>query len=289
MKLTATAIGVFKALASSGKLVATVAVQSISATATKTASRITAVTSASTMTAKASVRTISASVYVRGIKAVAVFGAGEAFRHGVLAVDVVRRFFAKGFTESLSALDRFRPSLTKRFQENLTATDDFNGVAADDDSVLRFTKVKADSASAADSVTRLVGFNRTFVESKSAADRQARDFIKRLSDSVTVTDLADVNFKDGGFRLEDLPLITDLVTLAPSKGLASAGLTSDIKRFTVIKALADAAITADQAIKQIQKRSTDAVAASETGYMRWQSYADQSYFAEAYVGSEQTF
>jgi len=289
MKLTATAIGVLKALASSGKLVAAVAAQGITATATKTASRISAITSASTMSAKIAVTSISASAYVRGIKAAASFGAGEAFRHGVVAVDVVRRFFGKGFNESLSAVDQFRPTLTKRLQESVDATDDFNGVAADDDNVLRFTKVKSESVSVADAVVLVAAFNRSFTEAKTATDNQARNFIKRLSDSVTVTDLADVDFKDGGFRVADMPLVADAVSLAPNKGLVSAGLATDVKRFAVIKALADSAITAEQASKQIQKRSVDAVATSETGYMRWQSYADQSYFAEAYVGSEQTF
>lgn len=287
MKANASAIEKLKALASSAKLAATVSVTQLKTTVSDITSRAVGTVSYVSLNATVSARTLIANTATTVIKATVLFGetAKEEF---VRAIDVLSNRLTKRKDDAVTVADSSSRRLAKRLSENLAATDDINGAAADDDNVIRFTKVVAELVGIADEVAVAAHYRRGFSSDAATSDVYSRQIVKRLTDLVAVTDTTERRNVSGP-KPSDLASVADALVMASVKRLLDAATVADIPAWSLNKPRSELIAITDQSVRSVGKAPTESLSTTETGYMRWQSYADQSYFAEAYVGSEQTF
>lgn len=204
------------------------------------------------------------------------------------AADANQITLGKAAFDSSITADHLVREIQRSLTDNFFATDDVNGVGADDDQVLQVIKVFSELAVTADVLARTVDFLRNFDDSSVATDFIANHLTKSFSEVVTVADVI-VTGAGYGQSSNDTATSTDLALLDLSKVLSDAMSVTDFAMTTFEKELTESAIFADETSKAAGKGSTDGVSASDSGDLFGQGYVSEDYFAERYVGYEQTF
>jgi len=172
--------------------------------------------------------------------------------HGFLAEAIDTLAFGKGLSDApvaSDAIDSF--GLTKALTDTVTFTDDIDGAASIlDDQEMQFRKIKSNIASAAETFTRQVGYNRLFSDNSIASE---------------------THYVVTGKHLSDIPVATETLVKSLTRQRSDSALFGDASVVTSGKVLLNLA------------SSTDA------GSLRSQGYTDFTYFAEDFVGASTTF
>jgi len=172
--------------------------------------------------------------------------------HGFFAEAIDTLAFGKGLSDApvaSDAIDSF--GLTKALIDTVTFTDDIDGEASIlDDQEMQFRKIKSNIASAAETFTRQVGYNRLFSDNSIASE---------------------IHYVVTGKHLSDIPVATETLAKSLTRQRSDSALFEDASVVTSGKVLLNLA------------SSTDA------GSLRSQGYTDFTYFAEDFVGASTTF
>ena len=172
--------------------------------------------------------------------------------HGFFAEAIDTLAFGKGLSDApvaSDAIDSF--GLTKALTDTVTFTDDIDGEASIlDDQEMQFRKIKSNIASAAETFTRQVGYNRLFSDNSIASE---------------------IHYVVTGKHLSDIPVATETLAKSLTRQRSDSALFEDASVVTSGKVLLNLA------------SSTDA------GSLRSQGYTDFTYFAEDFVGASTTF
>jgi len=172
--------------------------------------------------------------------------------HGFFAEAIDTLAFGKGLSDApvaSDAIDSF--GLTKALIDTVTFTDDIDGEASIlDDQEMQFRKIKSNIASAAETFTRQVGYNRLFSDNSIASE---------------------IHYVVTGKHLSDIPVATETLVKSLTRQRSDSALFEDASVVTSGKVLLNLA------------SSTDA------GSLRSQGYTDFTYFAEDFVGASTTF
>jgi hypothetical protein len=192
---------------------------------------------------------------------------------------------------------------SKVLTEFLDGTDDFQGLAnIDDDQVMAFGKSLMNTAASSDDATKGVTTQRTDVAL--ATDEAALSPAKSLIDAATHTDASIVDLgkaaqdvattTESTFRafdkaLTEFPLTGDLSTFSLAKLSVDGAGATDAPQLSVSRGLSDSVGQADVALREAAKVLSDSAATSEAGNVRMTDYADITYFAQDYVGSQTNF
>ena len=172
--------------------------------------------------------------------------------HGFFAEAIDTLAFGKGLSDApvaSDAIDSF--GLTKALIDTVTFTDDIDGEASIlDDQEMQFRKIKSNIASAAETFTRQVGYNRLFSDNSIASE---------------------IHYVVTGKHLSDIPVATETLAKSLTRQRSDSALFEDASVVTSGKVLLNLA------------SSTDA------GSLRSQGYTDFTYFAEDFVGASRTF
>lgn len=168
------------------------------------------------------------------------------------------------------------------------------------------TKNRSDTATASDQAAKSVG--RGVADAATAGDAKNLSFGKRLSDAAGT---AESLSRSTGKGLSDTAGTTDFTVRAAGKGLFSAVASTDGIAITlqfarsafenitfsesvsrsISKLLSDSVLAVDSmSIDGNGDRSPfDSASTFDSGFVRSQSYADMTYFAEDYVGVSRSF
>lgn len=172
--------------------------------------------------------------------------------HGFLAEAIDTLAFGKGLSDApvaSDAIDSF--GLTKALTDTVTFTDDIDGAASIlDDQEMQFRKIKSNIASAAETFTRQVGYNRLFSDNSIASE---------------------THYVVTGKHLSDIPVATE--TLAKS----------------LTRQRSDSALFGDASVVTSGKVLLNLASSTDAGSLRSQGYTDFTYFAEDFVGASTTF
>jgi|APGre2960657404_1045060.scaffolds.fasta_scaffold72271_2 hypothetical protein len=204
------------------------------------------------------------------------------------ASDLAAKTAGKTASDSAQASDTSTRTLNKALADTTYATDDVNGVAADDDQVIQVVKVLSEIVVPNETFVRAVGYSREFLDSAVNADVAAKTFIKNLTDTVNVSDDAQV----GSEKIEsptDGSSVTDQTVIAVEKTLTETPTAADTAFRDFIKGLAETPTATDSAVIAAGKALIDSTSASDAGTVISQGYCDITYFAEDYVGTSRTF
>lgn len=172
--------------------------------------------------------------------------------HGFFAEAIDTLAFGKGLSDApvaSDAIDSF--GLTKALIDTVTFTDDIDGEASIlDDQEMQFRKIKSNIASAAETFTRQVGYNRLFSDNSIASE---------------------IHYVVTGKHLSDIPVATE--TLAKS----------------LTRQRSDSALFGDASVVTSGKVLLNLASSTDAGSLRSQGYTDFTYFAEDFVGASTTF
>jgi hypothetical protein len=213
---------------------------------------------------------------------------------GKTLTDSANPIDATAITAEKTASDTATPSdaavlgLNKTINDVVYATDDIDGIVTDDDQIIQFTKVLSEFVVPNETFVRAVGYNREFVESAVSADAAAKTFIKNLTDTVSVTDDAQVS----NAKIEtptDGSSVTDQTVIGFGKAATDSSTASDAAFVEFMKGLAETPTATDSAVIVAGKALIDSTSASDAGTLISQGYCDITYFAEDYVGTSRTF
>jgi hypothetical protein len=182
-----------------------------------------------------------------------------------LSVLVDTNGFYKLFGDSTAASDAISLRSTKAAVDS---------VATSEVSVLSFGKSRSDNIVPVDVFSRIVGFNRSFVDAVTELEAQTLSVTKPLADTFT-TPHAEVfahqkSFVDG-VAMNDGMEAVDGFGIALTRGVSNVTLVGDTKSLS------------------FSTSRVESVAAQDSGSLRSQGYCDFSYFAEDYVGVALTF
>ena len=171
---------------------------------------------------------------VSGISDHSARGTGKALSDAPVASDTVYSF-----------------GVTKPLTDAATFTDDIDGAASIlDDQEMQFRKIKSNIASAAETFTRQVGYNRLFSDNSIASE---------------------THYVVTGKHLSDTPVATE--TLAKS----------------LTRQRSDSALFGDASVVTSGKVLLNLASSTDAGSLRSQGYTDFTYFAEDFVGASTTF
>lgn len=188
------------------------------------------------------------------------------------------------------------------------------GSVADQINTLGVGKGITNSASVDESIRIETGFNRTLTDSFVAAEEIQLNPVKAFSDLTAFSDSAAV---ESSKIASDAASIEDALSISPSKILAdssaledaktvdffkvileSAGVTDDLdgeastddeQEMNFTKVTSNLASIADALAYSMNSGLSDTMGASDSGALRGQGYCAFDYFAEDYVGYQQSF
>lgn len=213
----------------------------------------------------------------------------RAFLDEAINTDVSSKSMLKSVSEIQSASDEFSRSLAKQLIDTARPTDDLDGEATtEDDQLISFTKLRSESVSAADELVRAIEYFRSLVDSAVANDVSAREFIKAISDAVSVTDETQLSRTDIQNN-EDAASTFDDLLYALSKSFTEAASSSDAAFKEFMRSVTESVGNSDEHAKDVNKAAVDAALTTDSGSLISQGYCDLTYFAEDYVGSRITF
>lgn len=173
--------------------------------------------------------------------------------------------FYKLLAETFLVTDTAVVRSTKPFTDSVTTAED---------SVYALTKPQVDNLNLADVFSRVVGFNREFVETVTEADDQSFSVAKALAETFTTphTEVFDhQKLLADGVAMNDGMEAEDGFGIALTRGISNVTMVSDNRTLSFTGS------------------RVESVAVQDSGSLRSQGYCDFSYFAEDYVGVALTF
>lgn len=173
--------------------------------------------------------------------------------------------FYKLLADSFSVADKATVQATKPRADSVVVAED---------SVYSLTKPQVELLSLPDVFSRVVEFNREFVESVTETDDQSFSVAKPLADSFTTAHVevfANQKLLVDGVSMNDGMEAVDGYGIALTRGVSNVTLVADNRTFSFMGS------------------RVESVAVQDSGSLRSQGYCDFSYFAEDYVGVTLTF
>ena len=196
--------------------------------------------------------------------------------------------FTKAANEVASAADTYSRVIGKVLADTVRPTDDVDVTTADDEQNIQLTKRFEEAVALSDVFTKTVEYLRSLSDGVTTSDTAAKTITKSFDDVVTVVE--SINIGQGVIAgYDSAASVIDAAVREFSKVLSDSAAASDLASKEFGKAPQEAVSQSDAAVKVAGKGLTDVSSTSDSGSLFTQNYVSEDYFAERYVGIEQTF
>lgn len=196
--------------------------------------------------------------------------------------------FYKAASDIASISDAYTRVITKILADTVSPRDDVDITTADDEQNITFNKSLSEVLVITDVLNKTVSYLRSFNDSVTKSDQVAKVITKAFAEIVTAVDVFDIG---SGYvaAYEDAPLAIDVAIRSFNKILSDVAGIADTSIIGFGKTRSDLVSQTDAAIKTANKGLTENAVLSDSGSLFNQNYVSEDYFAERYVGFEQTF
>ena len=160
-----------------------------------------------------------------------------------------------------------------------------DSIATSDSPVLSLQKAEADSAPASDLISS-IDASKAITDSQGVADSQVLEFSKITSDAAQTQDFAISQIDKPA---SDLLAVADNAYASVQKLLTESQTVADAVTTLFGTSFSDAQSLTDASVIGVTKNLSDLSSATEAGLLRMTDYADITYFAEDFIGTQTTF